>query len=169
MDKHIQEFTNNILSLHPNSKRLIAILTDSSLCILYMDCIYFKIRRTDITKNFNYVPALISIIIAIPIFLVVWIISYNFSVYGFINNFYYFSIKLYIRINVFNYWSLWHPRSPKINWNSSTNVIIFAISSRLIVKFLLSFDYNQNKIDNKKNVLVYGWGCWKTTGNCIRQ
>ena len=38
-------------------------------------------------------------------------------------------------------------------------LLFFAIiSSRLIVKFLLSFDYNQNKIDNKKNVLVYGAG-----------
>ena len=69
MDKHIQEFTNNILSLHPNSKRLIAILTDSSLCIL-CTWIAFILRLEELIllKNFNYVPALISIIIAIPIF-----------------------------------------------------------------------------------------------------
>ena len=69
MDKHIQEFTNNILSLHPNSKRAIAILTDAGLCIL---CTWFafilRLEELILFKNFNYIPALISIILAIPIF-----------------------------------------------------------------------------------------------------
>ena len=161
MDKHIQEFTNNILSLHPNSKRLIAILTDSSLCIL-CTWIAFILRLEELIllKNFNYVPALISIIIAIPIF---WLFGLYRTIFRFtglsiiftiLASSFIYALMFFLIIGVYGIQGV--PRSIGI---LQPMLLFFAIiSSRLIVKFLLSFDYNQNKIDNKKNVLVYGAG-----------
>ncbi len=161
MDKHIQEFTNNILSLHPNSKRLIAILTDSSLCIL-CTWIAFILRLEELIllKNFNYVPALISIIIAIPIF---WLFGLYRTIFRFtglsiiftiLASSFMYALMFFLIIGVYGIQGV--PRSIGI---LQPMLLFFAIiSSRLIVKFLLSFDYNQNKIDNKKNVLVYGAG-----------
>ncbi len=161
MDRHIQEFTNNILSLHPNSKRLIAILTDSSLCIL-CTWIAFILRLEELIllKNFNYVPALISIIIAIPIF---WLFGLYRTIFRFtglsiiftiLASSFIYALMFFLIIGVYGIQGV--PRSIGI---LQPMLLFFAIiSSRLIVKFLLSFDYNQNKIDNKKNVLVYGAG-----------
>ena len=75
MKNYINEFSNSILSLHRYSKRTIAIVTDSGLCIL-CTWLAFTLRLEELIlfKDFNFFPAIIAVIIAIPIFLVVWII-----------------------------------------------------------------------------------------------
>ena len=69
MNEHIKEFSNNITSLHRYAKRTIAIVTDIGLCIL-CTWLAFALRLEELIlfKDFNFYPAVISIIIAIPIF-----------------------------------------------------------------------------------------------------
>ena len=74
MSNFVKEFPYNILSLHRYSKRIIAIITDGVLCIL-CTWLAFVLRLEEfiLLKNFNFYPAAISVIIAIPIF---WILVY---------------------------------------------------------------------------------------------
>ena len=79
MRNYFIEFTNNILSLHRYSKRTIAIISDATLCVL-CTLLAFTVRseywlalkpRLDVSilfSDFNVVSALISAMIAIPIF-----------------------------------------------------------------------------------------------------
>ena len=69
MSNFFNLFSSNLISLHRYIKRLIAILTDSFLCIL-CTWLAFVLRLEEIIllKDFNFYPALISILIAIPIF-----------------------------------------------------------------------------------------------------
>lgn len=69
MSNYIKEFSNSILSLHRYSKRTIAIITDVGLGIL-CTWLAFALRLEEfiLFKDFNFYPALISIVIAIPIF-----------------------------------------------------------------------------------------------------
>ena len=69
MIKSLKEFLGTILSLHSYTKRLIAVITDVSLCIL-CTWLAFSLRLEELIllRDFNTFPALISIVIAIPIF-----------------------------------------------------------------------------------------------------
>ncbi len=161
MDKHIQEFTNNILSLHPNSKRAIAILTDAGLCIL---CTWFafilRLEELILFKNFNYIPALISIILAIPIF---WLFGLYRTIFRFtglsiiftiLASTFIYALLFFLIIGVYSIQGV--PRSIGI---LQPMLLFFAIiNSRLVIKFLLSFNSDLKTTDNRKNVLVYGAG-----------
>ena len=141
MDKHIQEFTNNILSLHPNSKRAIAILTDAGLCIL---CTWFafilRLEELILFKNFNYIPALISIILAIPIF---WLFGLYRTIFRFtglsiiftiLASTFIYALLFFLIIGVYSIQGV--PRSIGI---LQPMLLFFAIiNSRLVIKFLLS-------------------------------
>ena len=65
----MKEFANSILYLPRYSKRAIAIITDIGLCSL-CTWLAFIIRLEEIIlfKDFNFYTALISIMMAIPIF-----------------------------------------------------------------------------------------------------
>ena len=65
----MKEFSNTIFSLHRYAKRAIVIITDISLCIL-CTWLAFTLRLEELIllKDFNFYPALLSIIVAIPIF-----------------------------------------------------------------------------------------------------
>ena len=69
MNNYIQEFSEKILSLHRYTKRTIAIVTDVGLCIL-STWLAFTLRLEELIlfKDFNFYTALISVVIAIPIF-----------------------------------------------------------------------------------------------------
>ena len=69
MNKHIKEFSDNITSLHRYSKRTIAIVTDIGLCIL-CTWLAFTLRLEELILpgDFNFYTAIISILIAIPVF-----------------------------------------------------------------------------------------------------
>ena len=69
MKNYIQEFAYSMLSLHRYSKRAIAIIVDVGLCVL-CTLLAFVLRLEELIlfKDFNFYPALLSIIIAIPIF-----------------------------------------------------------------------------------------------------
>ena len=162
MKNFIREISNNIVSLNRYSKRLIAILTDISLCILCTWLAFvLRLEELILLKNLNLLAALISTIIAIPVFWlfdiyrtifhytslsIIFTISASMLVYGFL---YFLVISAYGLDGV--------PRSIGI---IQPMLLFFAIiSSRIAVKFLLNNNY-LSKIDEfkKKKVLIYGAG-----------
>ena len=161
MKNYFKEFSNSILSIHRYSKRTIAIITDIGLCIL-CTWLAFTLRLEELIlfKDFNFYPALISVIIAIPIF---WL----FGLYRTIFRYTGLSIIFTILASTFVYGLLYLliigvysiqgvPRSIGI---LQPMLLFFAIiSSRLVVKYILTINNNFQKSLNKKNVLVYGAG-----------
>ena len=69
MNNYFREISASILSLHRYSKRIIALLTDAILCIL---CTWFayilRLEKLVLFKDFDFLVAIISIVIALPIF-----------------------------------------------------------------------------------------------------
>ena len=65
----MKEISNSILILPRYSKRIIAIITDAGLCVL-CTWLAFSLRLENLIQfnDLNIYPALISIIIAMPIF-----------------------------------------------------------------------------------------------------
>jgi len=161
MRNYTKEFSDIILSFDRYSKRIIAVITDISLCIL-CTWLAFTLRLEELIlfKDFNFYPAIISIIIAIPIF-------FLFGLYRTIFRYTSLSIILTILASTFFYGLLYFlvigvygihevPRSIGI---LQPMLLFFAIiTSRLGVKFILNYNFSSEKSNNKKNVLVYGAG-----------
>ena len=69
MRNFIKDIPSSILPLNRYSKRTIAIVTDLGLCILCTWLAFFiRLEEFILFKDFNFYPALISVIFAIPIF-----------------------------------------------------------------------------------------------------
>ena len=161
MRNYTKEFSDIILSLDRYSKRIIAVFTDTGLCIL-CTWLAFTLRLEELIlfKDFNFYPAIISIIIAIPIFFLFGLYRTMFRYTG-------LSIILTILASSFVYGFLYFlvigvysihgvPRSIGI---IQPMLLFFAIiTSRLGVKFILNYNFSSKKSNNKKNVLVYGAG-----------
>ena len=162
MINYIKKISDSILSIHRYSKRIIAIITDLGLCILCTWLAFvLRLEELVILKNFNFYPALISIIIAIPIF---WL----FGLYRTILRYTSLSIVFTIIASSFVYGLLYFsiigiyeiqnvPRSIGI---LQPMLLFFGlIGSRLSVKFVLTNHYyNEDVSTNKKNVFIYGAG-----------
>ena len=162
MINYIKKISDSILSIHRYSKRIIAIITDLGLCILCTWLAFvLRLEELVILKNFNFYPALISIMIAIPIF---WL----FGLYRTILRFTSLSIVFTIIASSFVYGLLYFsiigiyeiqnvPRSIGI---LQPMLLFFGlIGSRLSVKFVLTNHYyNEDVSTNKKNVFIYGAG-----------
>lgn len=161
MSNYNKEFLGNISSLNRFSKRTIAILTDVALCIL-CTWLAFIIRLEEliVLKDFNFYPAVISVIFVIPIF---WL----FGLYRTIFRYTGLSIFFTILASTFVYGLLFFlvvgvygiqgvPRSIGV---LQPMLLFFAIiSSRLVVKVLIFNNKDAQKLLKKKNVLVYGSG-----------
>ena len=152
---------NSILYLPRYLKRIIAITTDIFLCI-FCTWLAFTLRLEEfiIFQNFNFNPAVISVILALPIF---WM----FGLYRTIFRFTGLSIVFTVLTSIFIYGFLYFlvigvytlsgvPRS--IGVIQPMLLFFFIISSRLFIKFLLSSDSIFQNSSNKKNLLVYGAG-----------
>ena len=161
MSNYIKEFSNNILSLHRYSKRAIAIITDIGLCIL-CTWLAFTLRLEELIllKDFNFYPAIISILIAIPIF---WL----FGLYRTIFRYTSLSIIFTISASTFLYGLLYFlvigvysiQAVPRAIGIIQPMLFFFSITiSRLGVKYILSNNYSLKKNLSKKNVLIYGAG-----------
>ncbi len=161
MRNFVKEISENILSLHRYSKRVIAILTDFALCILCTWLAFFlRLEQLILFKDFNFYPALIAVAMAIPIF---WL----FGLYRTIFRYTSLSIIFTILASSFVYGLLYFlvigvygiqgvPRSIGI---LQPMLLFFAIiTSRLGVKYLLNNNYSLIKSTVKKNILVYGAG-----------
>ena len=171
MINYIKKFLNHIFSLHRYSKRLIAIITDASLCFLstwiafiirseYWLALNPEIEVLILYENFNFNSVLISIIIAIPVF---WL----FGLYRTIFRYTGLSIILNILASTFVYGLFYFlivgfygiqgvPRS--IGVIQPMLLFFGIIGSRLAIKYILTGNYSFKKSFNKKNVLVYGAG-----------
>ena len=157
MRNYFKEFSNNILSLHRYSKRAIAIITDVSLCIL---CTWFaftlRLEELILLKDFNFYPALISILIAVPIF---WL----FGLYRTIFRYTSLSMIFTISASTFLYGLLYFlvigvysiQEVPRAIGIIQPMLIFFSIViSRLGVKYILTNNYSLKKTLSKKNVLI---------------
>ena len=155
------EFSNYIISLNRYAKRTIVVITDVALCVL-CTWLAFTLRLEELIlfKDFNYLPALISIFLTIPIF---WI----FGLYRTIFRYTSISIFLTILASISVYGLLYFlvigvysiqgvPRS--IGVIQPMLLFFGIISSRLMAKVILSTENSSEKINYKKNVLVYGAG-----------
>jgi len=161
MSNFIRKIPSGTFLLHRYSKRAIAIITDAALCIICTWLAFFlRLEEFILFKDFNFYPALISGIIAIPIF---WL----FGLYRTIFRYTGLSIIFTILASTFLYGILYFliigvigiqgvPRSVGV---LQPMLLFFGIiSSRLGVKYLLNNNYDFKKSNNKRNVLVYGAG-----------
>ena len=162
MRNYIKEVSSSILSLSRYSKQAIAIVTDLALCILCTWLAFFiRLEELISFKDFNFYPAAISVIIAIPIF---WL----FGIYRTFFRYTSLSIIFTITSSAFVYGLLYFlvigvygiqgvPRSIGV---LQPILLLFAIiSSRLSIKYVLTSSYSfRDKSFNKKNVLIYGAG-----------
>ena len=167
MSHSFKEFSSSVLSLHRYTKRSIAIVNDIGLCVL-CTWLAFVLRLEELIlfKDFNFYTALISIMIAIPIF-------WSFGLYKIIFRYTGLSIILNILSALFVYGLMYFliigvygissytpyyanvPRS--IGIIQPMILFIAIISTRLLVKYSLIYNDN-NKSFRKKNVLIYGAG-----------
>jgi len=170
MINYIKKFLNNILSLNRYSKRLIAILTDASLCFL-CTWIIFIIRseywlalnpETDVLilyENFNFNSVLISIIIAIPIY---WLFGLYRTIFRYTGFSIFFTILmssciygvLYYSIGVYVVEEIPRP----IGFFQPLLLFFAILSSRLGIIYIFSKNYDFRKLFDKKKVLIYGAG-----------
>ena len=170
MNNFIHEISNSITLLHRYSKQAIAITIDISLCILCTWLAFIlRLEELILFKDLNFYPALISVIIAIPIF---WL----FGLYRTIFRYTGLSIIFTIMMSTFTYGMLYFlvigvygiegvpkpygiqgvPRSIGV---LQPMILFFGITtSRLAVKFLLYKSLYSKKFSKKSNVLIYGVG-----------
>ena len=161
MANYMKQLSNRILSLPRYSKRIIAIITDTGLCVL-CTWLAFIIRLEELIllKDFNFTPALLSIIIAMPVF---WLFGLYRTIFRFTGLSIIFSILTsalvygllyFLVIGVYGLSGV--PRSIGI---LQPMLLFFAIiASRLGIKYILSNNFSYEKSSNKKNVIVYGAG-----------
>ena len=167
MNNFIKVNLNNVLNLHRYVKRIIAILTDISLCI-FCTWLAFVLRIEELIlfKDFNFYPAILSIVIALPIF---WLfglyrtifryaglsIFFNILISSFFYGFLYFIVVGVYGISSYTSNFAIVPRSIGI---IQPMLLFFAVlSSRLLARYLFYKNLG-NKSVNKKNILVYGAG-----------
>ena len=144
MSNFLNEISASILSLHRYSKRSIAMVTDLGMCILCTWLAFFlRLEEFILLKDFNFYPALISVVMAIPIF---WL----FGLYRTILRFTGLSIIFTILVSTFVYGLLYFlvigvygiqgvPRSVGI---LQPMLLFFAIIfSRLAVRYILGSAY----------------------------
>jgi FlaA1/EpsC-like NDP-sugar epimerase len=157
----MEEFSNTIFSLHRYAKRAIVIITDISLCIL-CTWLAFTLRLEELIlfKDFNFYPALLSIIIAIPIFFLFGLYRTIYRYTGLsiiltiLASSSIYSLLYFLIIGVYSFQEV--PRSIGI---LQPMLLFFSIiSSRLGFKFILNHNFHTIKSNTKKNVLVYGAG-----------
>ncbi len=161
MGNYLKEFSNSIISLDRYSKRGIVLITDACLCIL---CVWlaFVIRLDDLIllKNFNYHSALISIILALPIF---WIFGLYRTIYRYtdlsviftvFSSILVYGLIFFLIIAVYGLTGV--PRSIGI----LQPILLFfgVICSRLGAKLILTKGLIYKNDSLKKKVIVYGAG-----------
>ena len=162
MNKYIKETSFNLSSLNKYSKRIIAIILDSSLCVLCTWFAFFiRLEEIILFKNFDFFPVFLSIVIVIPVF---WL----FGLYRTIIRYTNISIVLNILISTSLYGLIFFlvigvygiqgvPRSIGV---IQPLLLFFAVlSSRILAKYLIVNNFRtSDKLSNKKNVLIYGAG-----------
>ena len=170
MINYIKKFLNNILSLNRYSKRLIAILTDASLCFLctwiafairseYWLALNPKIEVLILYENFNFSSVLISVLIAVPVY---WLFGLYRTIFRYTGFSIFFTILmssciygvLYYSIGVYVVEEIPRP----IGFFQPLLLFFAILSSRLGIIYIFSKNYDFRKLFDKKKVLIYGAG-----------
>jgi FlaA1/EpsC-like NDP-sugar epimerase len=161
MKNYIQEFAYSMLSLHRYSKRAIAIIVDVGLCVL-CTWLAFVLRLEELIlfKDFNFYPALISIVIAIPVF---WMFGLYRTIFRYTSlsiiftilaSTFVYGLLYFLPIGVYSIYGV--PRS--IGVIQPMLLFFGIISSRLIIKHIFTINTGLKKSIKKQNVLIYGAG-----------
>jgi len=160
MNNYIDEFSKSILSLPRYAKRIIAIILDVGLCILFTwIAFYLRLEKFIKIDDITILSVVISASLAIPIF---WLSGLYKTMFRFADS----SIILTVAVASLVYGLLYFafigiygiqgiPRSIGI---IQPVLLFLGISiSRLIIRYL--FINSLTKVsNNKKNVLIYGAG-----------
>ncbi len=152
---------NSILSFPRYSKQTIAMFTDVVLCIL-CTWLAFAIRLEEfiLPKDFNFYPAFISIIIAIPIF---WLFGLYRTIFRYFGLTIIFTVLVatviygllyFLVIGVYTIQGV--PRS--IGILQPILLFLSIIGLRLVAKYILTGNYSFREISNKQNIIIYGAG-----------
>ena len=160
MSNYIEEFSKSILPLPRYAKRIIAIIVDIGLCILFT-WIAFYLRLEEFIKinDITILSVLISVSLAIPIF---WLSGLYKTMLRFVDS----SIILTVAVALLAYGLLYFavigiygiqgiPRS--IGIIQPMLLFLGISSSRVIIRYLFINSLTKNS-KNKKNVLIYGAG-----------
>jgi len=162
MQNIIETFSNYIIRLNRNLKRLIAIITDFSLCIICTwIAFYLRLEDLNFVKDYNFSFAALISLSAIPIF---WL----FGLYRTIFRYAGLSILFTISLSIFIYGLLYIltisvfmiqgiPRSIGL---IQPMLLFFAVATtRFTAKYFLTGTFRRLDYSlNKKNVLIYGAG-----------
>ena len=170
MKNYFIELTNNILSLRRYSKQTIAIITDVTLCVL---CTWFaftvrseywlalkpRLEVSILFSDFNLGSALISAMIAIPIF---WLFGLYRTIFRYTGFSIFFTILmsscvygiLYFSIAVYGIKLVPRP----IGFFQPMLLFFAILSSRLGVRYVFINNFGFKKNFDKKKVLIYGAG-----------
>ena len=157
-----KNFSKQLFGLGRYTKRTIAIITDVLLCVIAVWLAFFiRLEEFILLKDISYVPVLLSVVIALPIF---WI----FGVYRTLFRYAGLSILNTISLSTFVYGLVYFsiisiygikdiPRS--IGILQPILLFIGVISSRFLTKYLLTGTFNSSgDKKNKENILIYGAG-----------
>ena len=158
MNKYLEESSNNIISLHRYSKRTIAIITDMALCIL-CTWLAFVLRLEEIVRlnDFILYSALISIVIAIPIF---WFFGLYRTIFRYatislvstiLASLIIYGLIYFLVIGIYSIHGV--PRT--IGILQPMILFLAIIGSRLGVKYIFTINIKKN---SKKKILIYGAG-----------
>ena len=160
MSNYIEEFSKSILPLPRYAKRIIAIIVDIGLCILFT-WIAFYLRLEEFIKinDITILSVLISVSLAIPIF---WLSGLYKTMFRFADS----SIILTVAVALLAYGLLYFavigiygiqgiPRS--IGIIQPMLLFLGISSSRVIIRYLFINSLTKNS-KNKKSVLIYGAG-----------
>ena len=155
-----KNFSDKIFSLHRNSKRGIAIATDTFLCVFTLWlAFYLRLEELVLFKDIGLTSILLTIFLAIPIFWVSGLYRTLFRYSG-------ISILSTISLSVLFYGLIFFsiislygitgvPRS--IGVIQPILLFVFLITQRFFLKYLLTGSFNKSGKD-KENVLIYGAG-----------
>ena len=158
MDKYLQKSSNNIISLHRYSKRTIAIITDMALCILCTWLAFvLRLEQIVLLNDFILYSALISIVIAIPIF---WFFGLYRTIFRYatislvstiLASLIIYGLIYFLVIGIYSIHGV--PRTIGI---LQPMILFFTIiGSRLGVKYIFTINIKKN---SKKKILIYGAG-----------
>ena len=168
MNNFIKDNLENTFYLNRYSKRIIVMITDACLCILCTWLAFvLRIEELILFKDFNFYPALLSVLMALPIF---WLFGLYRTIFRYtgmslilniLSSSFLYGLLYFLLIGVYGMTSYTPnfaivPRSIGI---IQPMLLFFAIiSSRLLVRYLFNKKFIFNKSLNRKNVLVYGAG-----------
>jgi len=154
-------YLKNIFSLHRYLKRIIAIMLDIILCVLSTWLAYIiRLEELILLRDFNLYPALIAVIVSLPIY-------WSFGLYRTIFRYsglsiiftilkptFVYGLIYFLIIGVYTFKGI--PRSIGV---FQPMILFFSIiASRLLIKSILTNRYNFKTKKNKKNILIYGAG-----------